>query len=161
MYLFLKILLFTVLLPGTVAVYLPMIIAKPQYPISQINLYFSIPFFLTGLGIYLWCAWDFASFGKGTPAPIDPPQKLVVHGLYSYSRNPMYVGVLTFILGWVVLNWEIKLFVYGLVVWLVFNLFIVYYEEKHLLSVFGSEYQEYCQRVSRWLSFWGAVRPYN
>ena len=44
--------------------------------------------------IYLCCVWDFAHFGRGTPAPIDAPKQLVVSGLYRYVRNPMYVGVL-------------------------------------------------------------------
>ena len=55
--------------------------------------------FLIGIAIYLWCAWDFAVKGLGTPAPIDAPRLLVVKGLYRFTRNPMYVGVSAMILG--------------------------------------------------------------
>ena len=51
-----------------------------------------------GGAIYAWCVWDFAVFGRGTPAPIDAPKKLVVRGLYRYTRNPIYLGVLTVLL---------------------------------------------------------------
>jgi len=40
--------------------------------------------------------------GRGTPAPIDEPDKLIVQGLYSYVRNPMYIGVLLVIVGWAI-----------------------------------------------------------
>jgi protein-S-isoprenylcysteine O-methyltransferase Ste14 len=50
---------------------------------------------LTGIFILGWCVRDFYVLGRGTLAPWDPPKNLVVLGLYRYSRNPMYVGVLT------------------------------------------------------------------
>ena len=52
-----------------------------------------------GLAAYLWCAWEFATAGRGTPAPVDPPKILVARGLYRIVRNPMYVGVLLILLG--------------------------------------------------------------
>jgi len=52
---------------------------------------------VAGAAIYLWCAWDFAVKGMGTPAPIDAPKSLVVSGLYRSVRNPMYLGVLCLI----------------------------------------------------------------
>jgi len=76
----------------------------------------AIVLFAIGGSIYGWCLFDFASFGRGTPAPIDPPKKLVTQGLYSYSRNPMYVGVLTLIFGWAVLYRRRGVVVYALVV---------------------------------------------
>jgi protein-S-isoprenylcysteine O-methyltransferase Ste14 len=91
----------------------------------------------------------FCRVGRGTPAPIDAPKKLVVRGLYQYTRNPMYLGVLTTILGWAVLYKAPRLVLYALCVGLSFQCFIVFCEEPHLQTVFGSSYEEYRARVGR------------
>jgi len=151
MVLFLKNLLFTVLVPGTVAVYVPMAIVRGHGSLSPVAIGLALPFLAAGAAIYTWCVWDFARQGRGTPAPIDAPKKLVVRGLYRSVRNPMYVGVLTVIAGWAVLFRSPSLVVYGAVVWTCFQLFVVVYEEPHLHGVFGEEYDDYCTRVGRWL----------
>jgi len=151
MRLLLKNLLFTVLVPGTVAVYLPLVIAQGLSQASGIAHSLALALLVLGAAIYAWCVWDFATFGKGTPAPIDAPKQLVVRGLYRYTRNPMYVGVLTVILGWVVLFPALPLLLYALVVAACFQLFIVLYEERHLAAEFGSQYEEYRSHVGRWL----------
>ena len=151
MLLFLKNLLFTVVVPGTVAIYVPLLIARDESAGSGIRLVVSSALFLVGGAVYSWCLWDFAAFGRGTPAPMDAPKKLVVRGLYHYSRNPMYVGVLTTILGWAILFETHQLVLYALCVGLCFHLFVVLYEEPHLKSVFGSSYEDYQARVGRWI----------
>lgn len=151
MVLLFKNLLFTLLLPGTVAVYLPLLIAGGSDVASGWRLNVAILLFVAGGAIYAWCIWDFASFGRGTPAPIDAPKKLVVRGLYRYSRNPMYVGVLSVILGWTVLYGSGWLALYAAVVATVFHLFILLYEEPHLRKLFGGQYEGYCSQVGRWL----------
>jgi hypothetical protein len=93
----------------------------------------------------------FRVFRAGTPAPIDAPKKLVVRGLYRYTRNPIYVGVLAVILGWALLFRAAPLVIYALIVGMCFHLFVVLYEERHLRREFGNEYDEYCARVGRWL----------
>src|SRR5271165_1838719 len=45
-----------------------------------------------GTAVALWCIFTFATIGKGTPAPFDPPRRLVIRGPYHYVRNPMYIG---------------------------------------------------------------------
>jgi len=150
----LKNLLFTVVVPGTVAVYLPTSLSQGARG-GQASLAGAAVFFALGLGIYLWCLWDFATFGRGTPAPIDAPKHLVVRGLYRYSRNPMYLGVLTVIAGWLVLSPSVRLAVYLAAVWTMFELFVILYEEPRLLELFGTEYSEYKRRVGRWLSLPG------
>jgi protein-S-isoprenylcysteine O-methyltransferase Ste14 len=75
--------------------------------------------------VYAWCAWAFARHGRGTPAPIDAPNRLVTQGPYRYTRNPMYVGVLMVILGWAALYESMTLVVYAGLVGLCFHLFIV------------------------------------
>src|SRR5262245_51862992 len=74
----------------------------------------------------------FALKGLGTPAPIFPPKHLVVDGLYRYVRNPMYVGVVSAILGQALMFASPGLFIYGAALWLGFALFVVGYEEPTL-----------------------------
>ena len=157
--LLLKNLLFTLLVPGTVAVYLPWMIAGRQVPAFGLVSVIGFSLLALGVAIYAWCVWDFATFGRGTPAPIAAPKRLVVRGLYHYTRNPMYVGVLTVILGWAVHFRAAELLSYALVVGTCFQLFIVLYEERHLQRAFGSEYEDYCARVGRWLPRLGRRPP--
>lgn len=151
MVLLLKNILFTVAVPGTVAVYVPLLLVRDRSAGSGAWAVVSLALVLVGAAIYSWCIWDFATFGRGTPAPIDAPRKLVVHGLYHYTRNPMYVGVLAIILGWAVLFKAPGLLFYGLCVGLCFHLFVLLYEEPHLAKLFGSSYEEYRAQVGRWL----------
>jgi len=153
LFLFLKNLLFSVLVPGTVAVYVPVFAfphAALRFSTSSIA---AALLLLFGASIYLWCIWDFASFGRGTPAPIDPPRHLVIRGLYRYSRNSMYVGVLSVIFGWSLLFESESVAFYGLCVGACFHLFVLIYEEPQLRRIFGPDYDEYCSRVGRWLAF--------
>jgi protein-S-isoprenylcysteine O-methyltransferase Ste14 len=151
MLLFLKNLLFTLLLPGTVAGYVPWLMTRNDSFTWGAGTALALLLFATGGAIYSWCVWDFAAFGRGTPAPIDAPKRLVVRGLYRYARNPMYVGVLTVIVGWVVLFEALRLLVYAACVGTCFQLFVVFYEEPHLKRAFGKSYQEYMTEVGRWL----------
>jgi protein-S-isoprenylcysteine O-methyltransferase Ste14 len=148
--LLLKNLLFTFVVPGTVAVYVPLWIADGPVSTGLARLPGAVLLALGG-AIYAWCVWDFATFGRGTPAPIDAPVKLVVRGLYHYVRNPMYVGVSTVILGWAALYGSARLLLYAAGVASVFHAFVVLYEERHLRAEFGDEYEAYTRRVGRWL----------
>jgi protein-S-isoprenylcysteine O-methyltransferase Ste14 len=156
MFLFLKNLLFTVVMPGTVGVYLPLWIARDRQVASGPVVVVGCTLLLLGASIYAWCVWDFATFGRGTPAPIDAPKKLVVRGLYRYSRNPMYVGVLTVILGWAVLFRSATVALFVLAVGAVFQTFVMLYEEPHLREAFGNEYEAYRARVGRWIPRFGS-----
>jgi protein-S-isoprenylcysteine O-methyltransferase Ste14 len=151
MLLLLENILFTIVVPGTVAVYVPLLVACDRSPAS--GLLFACAFLVLALGaaIYASCVWDFATFGRGTPAPIDAPKQLVSRGLYRYTRNPMYVGVLTVIVGWGLMFRAPVLILYALAIGGCFQLFIVFYEEPHLRREFGNGYDEYCARVGRWL----------
>ena len=151
MRLFLKNVLFTLVVPGTVAVYGPLLVARNNVAASGATFAVAMLLLAAGGATYAWCLWDFATFGRGTPAPIDAPKKLVVRGLYRYTRNPMYLGVLTVILGWAVLFQTAGLLFYALVFGICFQLFVVFYEERHLHRQFGREYDRYRTRVPRWL----------
>jgi protein-S-isoprenylcysteine O-methyltransferase Ste14 len=108
---------------------------------------------LIGFAVALRCIWDFGRTGRGTPAPLAPPQKLVVVGFYRYVRNPMYVG---FFLGWIGL-WiifgraTIRAVVATFLVLLGVHLFVRFYEEPALRAKFGADYSDFCSHVSRWL----------
>jgi protein-S-isoprenylcysteine O-methyltransferase Ste14 len=150
-WLLIKNIAFTVLVPGTVAVVVPVVVIR--HGAAQPSLA-SVPAFVMlviGGAVYAWCVWDFAVAGRGTPAPIDPPSTLVVRGLYRYSRNPMYVGVLSVIAGWATLFQSTSIAIYGACVAAAFHLFVLAYEEPHLRRVFGAAYVQYCSQVSRWV----------
>jgi protein-S-isoprenylcysteine O-methyltransferase Ste14 len=149
--LLLKNLLFTIVAPGTVAMLIPWLLIRHEFAPPGISSMIGAILFGLGGAIYAWCVWDFAAFGRGTPAPIDAPKKLVVRGLYHFVRNPMYLGVLTVIAAWAVLYRAAELFGYLAVVATCFHIFILLYEEPHLERVFGAEYSAYKSRVGRWL----------
>lgn len=151
MSLLVKNLLFTLIAPAMAGGYVPWLIAADRPAASRGQTLVALTLFVAGGTIYFWCLWDFASFGRGTPAPIDAPKRLVQRGLYRCTRNPMYVGVLTAIAGWVVLFPALKLVLYALGIAALFHLFIVFYEEPHLREIFGEEYEQYCARVGRWI----------
>jgi len=153
--LFLKNLTFSVLVPGSVGIWVPLLIATDRGvglapPASPAQGAALIPVF-AGVAIYLWCAWDFAAHGRGTPAPIDAPRVLVVRGLYRYVRNPMYVGVGLMILGWRLYTGVPALLLYGAMIMILFQLFVLAYEEPHLKHLFGDQYERYCGQVRRWI----------
>jgi len=151
MMLILKNLLFTLVVPGTMGVYVPLLLARDRSPVSGPVCFLALALLAIGGVIYAWCVWDFAAFGHGTPAPIDAPKKLVVRGLYRHSRNPIYVGVLTALVGWAVMFRGTNLLIYMLCVGISFHLFVVLYEEPYLRRRFGAEYHDYCAKVGRWL----------
>ena len=93
----------------------------------------------------------FALQGLGTPAPIAPPQNLVVTGLYRHVRNPMYVAVVAVILGQAILFGDWRLMTYGVFMWLAFHAFVLTYEEPVLAQSFGAEYEDFRANVPRWI----------
>jgi protein-S-isoprenylcysteine O-methyltransferase Ste14 len=93
----------------------------------------------------------FALQGLGTPAPIAPPQKLVVTGLYRYVRNPIYIAVVSVILGQAILFGDWRLFWYGALLWLFFHAAVVASEEPTLKQTFGAEYERFRTNVPRWI----------
>lgn len=104
-----------------------------------------------GLPVLLDSFARFALQGLGTPAPIAPPRHLVVTGWYGYVRNPMYVAVVSLILGQGLFFGSVRVLEYGVAVWAVFHLFVLLYEEPALRGKFGAEYGEFCGNVRRWL----------
>jgi protein-S-isoprenylcysteine O-methyltransferase Ste14 len=145
--------IFTVLVPGTVGGYVPYrltrgAVARP--PADWIGYVGLLPLAF-GVALYLRSAWHFAVTGLGTPAPIDPPKTLVVRGPYRLTRNPMYVAVLSVLVGETLMVRSAVLIEYALAVFAAFYAFVLLYEEPMLRSKFGTEYREYCAHVPRWI----------
>jgi protein-S-isoprenylcysteine O-methyltransferase Ste14 len=88
--------------------------------------------------------------GFGTPAPVAPPEHLVVGGLYRYVRNPMYVAVIATIVGQALLLAQLGLLLYAAVVAAAMAGFVHGYEEPRLSEQFGAEYAAYRQAVPAW-----------
>jgi len=109
-----------------------------------------------GGALALWCVLAFVFLGRGTPAPFDPPRRLVVQGPYRVVRNPMYIGAGLALAGAALFYRSGGLLGYTGLFFLTAHLFVVWYEEPTLRRAFGGEYEEYCRRVRRW---WPRLRP--
>lgn len=105
---------------------------------------------ICGGALGLWCVGSFALIGGGTPAPFDPPRRLVVRGPYAVVRNPMYIGAGLALLGAALFLRSLALLAYAAALLLAAHLFVVLYEEPTLRRTFGAEYEAYCRRVGRW-----------
>ncbi|MEX2281529.1 MAG: isoprenylcysteine carboxylmethyltransferase family protein [Gemmatimonadota bacterium] len=150
----LRSLLWTLLLPGFFAGYLPW----RYFGVGDVGLDWLDPIHITGLVLsatgtvlLLLCIWEFARSGRGTLAPVDAPRTLVVQGLYQYVRNPMYLSVTMIVLGETLLTRSLALFFYWVIWFSAANLFVIGYEEPTLRARFGSSYDRYSREVRRWL----------
>jgi len=111
---------------------------------------------IAGALIALSCIVAFAWIGKGTPAPFDPPRRLVVRGPYRLVRNPMYIGAVLVLTGSALFYESAPLLAYCGLLFLAAHLVVVFYEEPTLRRSFGPDYEAYCDRVRRW---WPSARP--
>ena len=146
---FLRALTAFLVLPGIAAFALPLLIVTFD-PWRGEMFTPGLPVAFAGLALLLWCVRDFHVSGKGTLAPWDPPQKLVVVGLYRYTRNPMYVGVLTLVGGWALLFASPLLAFYTVILAIAFHIRVVVREEPWLERQFGDEWHRYRTEVNRW-----------
>src|SRR5215471_15052891 len=96
-----------------------------------------------GTLLLLWCVREFYVAGRGTLAPWDPPRHLVTSGPYRVSRNPMYIGVVTVLVGWSALWGSRTLVIYSALFALGFHLRVLLYEEPWAARRFGSEWDAY------------------
>jgi protein-S-isoprenylcysteine O-methyltransferase Ste14 len=103
-----------------------------------------------GATVALWCIFTFVFVGRGTPAPFDPPRRLVIEGPYRFVRNPMYIGAGLALAGAALFYESWPLLGYAGLFLLATHLFVVLYEEPALRGTFGQEYGAYCGRVRRW-----------
>jgi protein-S-isoprenylcysteine O-methyltransferase Ste14 len=152
---------FFVVAPGTVAGLIPWLITGwefheplPYWVVAQVV---GIVLIGTGLIPPVHAFVEFVKAG-GTPIPIAPPQQLVVSGFNRYVRNPMYVGLITVIVGQALLFGQCSVMLYAAVAWVVTASFVRWYEEPTLLRQFGAEYETYRRAVPAW---WPRLRPWS
>jgi protein-S-isoprenylcysteine O-methyltransferase Ste14 len=103
-----------------------------------------------GFAVLLHAFAQFVREGIGTPAPVAPPRRLVVGGLYRYVRNPMYLALLAVIVGQALLLGQPVLLPYAAAVGLAVAAFIHLYEEPALRRQFGAGYDAYRRSVPAW-----------
>ncbi len=145
--------LFTLFVPLIVGVAIPQMMAsegRANASESVLVRAAGIMLFVLGAIGYFWCAALFVR-AQGTPAPIFPTRKTVVSGPYRLNRNPMYSSVLAIVFGQALYYQGWRLAEYGIALAVLFHVFVVLYEERDLRARFGSEYEEFCRRVPRWV----------
>jgi len=153
---FLRAVPFFLTVPAAILLYIPVLLRYLGFYADQPILPLQI------LGILCWllggviCAWTvyaFWHYGDGTPTPSEPTTSLVERGLYRYSRNPMYLGGLVIVLGYVFWFQTWVQLIYLLLAWVFFQSLIVFWEEPNTSKRFGEAYADYRQRVPRWIGF--------
>lgn len=153
-FLFLKAVAATIVFPGTVTGLIPWLLLRAEgLPPLRSGLLAGSGLAIAGAGLVglLWCIIEFARIGKGTLAPIAPPKKIVAQGLYRYTRNPMYLAVLTILIGEAILFRSLALAVWAFLVGIGFHVVVIKFEEPLLHRDHGAEYAHFTRTVPRWL----------
>ena len=149
---------FSVLGPGMLGGFVPFLIGPRRFASGLWSLGWLLV--VAGCGLYLLSLLCFLS-AQGTPAIFftrglrqlwgEEPRLLVRRSLYGYSRNPMYLGVVSAILGQAVLFRSLAVAVYGFGLFCFFHLIVTLVEEPHLRARDGKSFDEYCRSTPRWL----------
>lgn len=101
-----------------------------------------------GLGVWLWSVLELRRGGSSSAAPTGV---LVDTGPYRYSRNPIYVGIVVAVVGEGVAFESLLGIAAAGIVWVLFRHLVVSYEEPLVRDQLGDPFEEYCQRVPRWI----------
>jgi len=145
------------LLPGMVTGVIPATILYgswrgwPPFPWNVVLPVIGSISIVAGLTLMIWTNRLFATAGDGTLAPWNPPQKLVVRGVYRHVRNPMITGVFCILLGESVLFGSFPLLGWFGFVVAVNMIYIPLFEEPGLERRFGDDYLLYKRNVPRWI----------
>ncbi|WP_230849983.1 methyltransferase family protein [Ralstonia solanacearum] len=155
-------LVFFAIAPGVVAGLVPWWLThwRVQRPLSEFVVArgLGVVLLIGGTVVLIAAFMRFVTEGAGTPAPVAPPEHLVVGGLYRYVRNPMYLAVEATIVGQALLLWQPALLLYAAAVWATMALFVRMYEEPALRRKFGAQYEAYRDAVPAW---WPRLRPWK
>ena len=158
-----RLIIFTIVVPGFVLGYLPYVLYDAQETFG-IGILKHSGWVLIAFGVllYIRSVLNFLIEGKGTPAIWftkhlkkiigEEPTKLVSSGLYTTSRNPMYLGVLMIAFGLSILLESKSVLVYSFILVVFFHLVVVFLEEPHLKKKYGEEYEFYLKKTPRWFS---------
>ncbi len=127
-------------------------------PQDQIATIFGIFLIVSGLGLMLTTIPFFLQQGEGTNMPWDPAPKLIVKGIYRYVRNPMHIGVFSFMIGEGLILRSISILGFVTFAVVMHLFYIPFSEERGLEERFGEEYLVYKQNVPRWIP---RLTPWN
>jgi protein-S-isoprenylcysteine O-methyltransferase Ste14 len=142
---------FVAAVPGTIVVFVPWWLSGGRVEGTALGVVVGVAMIVAALPLFVSFCSRFVWEGRGTPAPIAPPEHLVVGGPYRWVRNPGYVAVTAMLVGEGLVLGSPAVLLYALLVALAFHVFVLLYEEPTLRSTFGAEYDAYCRRVPRWL----------
>ena len=150
--LFLKAVLAFLACPGLVAFAVPLAVITPPERRHWVQPWGALPLGL-GVAILLLTVREFYVAGRGTLAPWAPPRTLVTSGLYGYSRNPMYVGVLLILTGWAIgfRSWPLAIYAGGVAV--AVHVRVLVHEEPFLARTHPDAWAAYRRRVGRWVGW--------
>ena len=139
--------------PGLTLVLVPFLITRFRLPDGAPAAAVLAALVLIALGVVplLESIVRFVVIGKGTLVPTAPTRHLVVSGLYRHVRNPMYVGVLTVLVGEALLFRSKSMLICLACAWLAMHLFVRFYEEPRLTQTYADQYQLYKHNVPRWI----------
>jgi protein-S-isoprenylcysteine O-methyltransferase Ste14 len=153
MSLYIRAAIFLIIAPGIVLGWIPywILSRKPRAFVPFAPRLAGIVLMAAGAACLLWCFRDFVVRGRGTPAPYDPPKKLVTTGMYRFVRNPMYIALVTVLIGEALFFGARSLWIYAAFAWLAFHLRVLLFEEPRLRELFGAEYEAYRAAVPRWI----------
>jgi protein-S-isoprenylcysteine O-methyltransferase Ste14 len=151
-------LIFTILVPFVVGVVVPSFLHRDIHAAIELKITGGVVI-LIGAVLYAMCLLRFLLSG-GTPAIFftrhlkfligEEPTKLVHEGIYRFSRNPMYLSVLLVVFGQAIFFRSSEVAFYGIELFVLFHLVVVFIEEPHLRSERGAAYEEYFRQVPRW-----------
>lgn len=154
--------LFLFIAPGAVAGLVPWWITRWHVHLLLLNFLLlrvvGALLIIAGLAALLDSFARFALQGLGTPAPVFPPRRLVVSGLYRHVRNPIYIATVAAVVGQSLLFGSLRLLAYGVLIWSACHVVVLAYEEPKLRATFGTEYEIFCAHVPRWLP---RLRPWR
>jgi protein-S-isoprenylcysteine O-methyltransferase Ste14 len=121
-------------------------------PAIAIPMHLTIGTLFIALGVG-FAGTAFAAFKRaGTPVrPGANPTQFVMSGPYRVTRNPMYLGLLTFVIGWFFVTGSPYFLIPPVVFFWMINSRQIPFEERLLVGRFGETYLTYCKRVRRWL----------
>jgi len=144
---------FVLVVPTTVIGYLPYVLSEyvlgpPLFPGARV---FGVALLVAALPLFVAFNLRFVREGEGTPAPIAPTRHLVVGGPFRSVRNPGYVAVLALVVAQALLFGSVLVLSYAGMLFVIFHIFVLLYEEPTLHRQFGAEYEAYCRRVPRWI----------
>ena len=126
------------------------VLERFPYSFSNVRSLVAMLLIAVGAGLCWKTVSLFIEYGEGTPAPFDPPRKLVIRGPYIYMRNPMMVSVCLVLSGEALLFASVPLGLWFLFFFGLCLILIPLWEEPDLEKRFGESYREYKQKVPRW-----------